>query len=270
MMASDNGTKTGKLAKLTQLEAEVVKLSEQLKKNKKTIVLLKKSLTERDLKIHELELKLVYAQQSLLKRALFTIHQCRDQIKNGIDEKIINPALAQIQQQIEVIRGIVYEAKDFISKKRLLIHENIHTTSNIVHQCPDQAIIYFEKWVVEPARLMIGEIVELIGSNVKNSQSQVEQKIIYPCKLWYDKIASVVLALPMQSQVIFQAWLAAPVIQKIEALPVIGKELGNNAEALLKHLIDQLKSGGKQGLEKTVETIKKSSFWDGKRKMEAA
>jgi len=269
-MASDNGTKTGKLAKLTQLEAEVVKLSEQLKKNKKTIVSLKKSLTERDLKIHELELKLIYAQQSLLKKTIFTIHQCREQIKNGIDEKIINPALAQIQQQIEVIRGIVYEAKDFISKKKSLIHENIHTTSNIVHQCPDQAIMYFEKWVVEPARLMISEVVELIDRHLKNSQSQIEQKIIYPCKLWYDKIAIVAQALPMQSQVIFQVWLVAPVMQKVEALPVIGKELGANTEALLKHLIGHLKFGAEQGFEKTVDAIKKSSFWDGKRKMEAA
>ena len=269
-MKSDNGTKTGKLAKLTQLEAEVAKLSEQLKTNKKTIVSLKKSLTERDLRIHELELKLIYAQQSLLKKAIFTIHQCREQIKNGIDEKIINPALAQIQQQIEVIRGIVYEAKDFISKKKLLIHENIHTTSNIVHQCPDQAILYFEKWVVEPARLMVSEVVGLIDSNVKNGQSLVEQKIIYPCKLWYDRIIIVARALPMQSQVIFQVWLVAPVMQKIEALPVIGKELGVNAEALLKRLLDQLKSGAAQGFEKAADAVKNSSFWDGKRKIEAA
>jgi hypothetical protein len=269
-MASDSSTKTGKLAKLTQLEAEVVKLSEQLKKNKKTIVSLKKSLTERDLKIHELELKLVYAQQSLLKKAIFTIHQCRNQIKSGIDEKIINPALAQIQQQIEVIRGIVYEAKDFISQKKLLIHENIHTTSNIINQCPDQAIIYFEKWVVEPVRLVVSDVVGLIDNNVKNVRHRVEQEIIDPCKLWYDKIVTVALALPAQSQVFFQVWLAAPVMQKIEALPVIGKELGANAEALLRRLIDQLKSGAEQGFEKAVEAIKKSSFWDGKGKMEAA
>ncbi len=269
-MASDNGTKTGKLAKLTQLEAEVAKLSEQLKANKKTIVLLKKSLTERDLKIHELESKLIYAQQSLLKKAVFTIHQCRDQIKNGIDEKIINPALTQIQQQIEVIRGIVYEAKDLISRKKMLIHENIHTTSNIVHQCPDQAIRYFEKWVVEPARLVVNEIVGLAGNNIKNGQDLVEQKIIYPGKLWYDRVVEVALALPTQTQVVFQVWLADPAMQKIEALPVIRKELGANAEALLKRLIDQLKSGAEQGFEKAVDAIKKSSFWDGKRKMEAA
>jgi len=269
-MASGNGTKSGKLTKLTQLEAEVAKLSEQLNANKKIIVLLKKSLTERDLKIHELELKLAYAQQSLLKKTLFTIHQCRDQIKNGIDEKIINPALVQIQQQIEVIQGIVHEAKDFISKKKLLIHENIHTTSNIVHQCPDQAVIYFEKWVVEPARLVIREVIELVDNTVKDGQHRVGQKIIHPCKLWYDKAIIVVQGLPMQSQVIFHVWLAAPVMQRLDALPVIGKELGANAEAVLKHLVDQLKSGVEQGFEKTIEAIKKSSYWDGKHKMKAA
>ncbi|MGZ5029741.1 MAG: hypothetical protein ACXWAT_07350 [Methylobacter sp.] len=265
-MVSGNGTKTGKLSKLNQLEAEVATLSEQLKTNKKTIASLKKSLAERDVKIHELELKLVYAQQSLLKRALFTIHQCRDQIKNGIDEKIITPALAQIQQQIEVIQDIVHEAKDFIGKKKLLIHENIHTTSNIVHQCPDQAIMYFEKWVVEPARLMVSDVMVLIDNNVKN----VEQNIIYPCNLWYDKVIIVVQGLPMQSQVMFQVWLAAPVKQKIEALPVIGKELSANADALLKHLLDQLKAGAEKGLEKTAGAIKQSPFWDGKHKIEAA
>ena len=269
-MVSGNGTKTGKLSKLNQLEAEVGKLSEQLKTNKKTIASLKKSLTERDVKIHELELKLVYAQQSLLKRTFFTIDQCRDQIKNGIDERIVNPALVQIQQQIEVIQGIVHEAKDFIGKKKLLIHENIHTTSNIVHQCPDQAIMYFEKWVVEPARLVIREVAELVDNNVKDGQHLVEQKILHPCKLWYDKVIVVAQRLPMQSQVILHVWLVSPVMQKIDALPIMGKELGANAEAVLKHLIDQLKSGAEQGLEKTAEAIKKSSFWDGKRKMEAA
>lgn len=265
-MASGNGAKAGKLSKLNQLEAEVGKLSEQLKTNKKTIALLKKSLAERDLKIHELELKLAYAQQSLLKRTVSTIHQCRDQIKNGIDEKIVNPALAQIQQQIEVIQDIVHEVQDFTSKKKLLIHENMHTAANIVHQCPDQAIMYFEKWVLEPARLVVSDVSDLIDNNVKN----VEQNIIYPCKQWYDKAIIVIQGLPMQSQVMFQVWLAAPVKQKIEALPVIGKELSANAEALLKHLLDQLKAGAEKGLEKTVGAIKQSPFWDGKHKIEAA
>ncbi|MFI3157789.1 MAG: hypothetical protein QX199_16710 [Methylococcaceae bacterium] len=265
-MGSDNGSKKGRLSKLTQLENEVARLSEQLKADKQTISLLKESLTERDLRIHELESKLIYAQHSLLKKTVFTIHQCRDQIKNGIDEKIINPALAQIQQQIEVIQGIVHEAKELIGKKKMLIHVNINATSNKVHQCPDQAIMYFEKWVVEPARLLVNETVGLIDSNARNSRALVEQKVIYPGKRWCDEIVAVVLELPIRSQVMFQVWLAGPVMQKIEALPV---EFRANTEVLLKSLISRLKSGAEQGVANTVEAIKKSPFWDGKRNMEA-
>ncbi|TAN65913.1 MAG: hypothetical protein EPN17_15285 [Methylobacter sp.] len=258
-MKSGNGTKTGKLAKLTQLEKEVARLSEQLKADKQTISLLKESLTERDLKIHELESKLNYAQQSLLKKTTFTIHQCRDQIKSGIDEKIINPALAQIQQQIEVIQGIVYEAKILINKKKMLLHENIYIASNRVHQYPYQALRYFEKSLIEPARLWVG----LAEKSVKNGRDLVEQKIIYPGKVWFDNIIVVALALPTQSQLAFQVWLAEPVVRKIEALPVIGKGLADS-------LMRQLKSGTKQALAHVVDAVKKSPFWDGKRKMEAA
>lgn len=266
-MASDNGSKAraSKLAKLTQLEAEVEKLSEQVKANKKTILLLKKSLAERDLKIHELESKLVYAQHSLLQKAMFTINQCRDQIKNGIDEKIVNPAFAQIQQQIDVVQTIVHEARDIINKKKILVQENINATTNMVHQCPDQAIRYFEKLIVEPARSLISEASGLIGSNVKNSRELVEQKVIYPGREWYDKIAMSALALPTQAQVLFQVWVAEPAMKKIEALPVIKKELGVNAEGLLKDLIKQLRSGVEKGLENAVDAVKKSQFWDGKR-----
>ena len=265
-MKSNSGTKTGKLTKLTRLEEEVSRLSEQLKADKQTISLLKKSLTERDLKIHELELKLDYAQQALLKKTTFTIHQCREQIKNGIDEKIINPALAQIQQQIGVIQGIAHEAKNLISKKKMLLHENIHAVSYRVHQCPDQALGYFEKAVIEPTRSWLG----LIDNHVKTSRDRVEQKIICPGKEWYSKITDVALALPTQTQIVFQVWLAEPVMQKIEALPVMGNELAAHANKLLNNLFAQSKSLMQQGVTHTVDAIKKSPFWDGKHKIEAA
>ncbi len=269
-MGSDNGAKTGKLAKLTRLEDEVIKLSEQLKANKKTVSLLKKSLTERDLKIHELESKLIYAQQSLLKKLILNIHQCRNQIKNGIDEKIINPALAHIKQQLEIIQGLVHEANELINKKKILIHANIDATSHRVHQCPDQAIRYFEKTVVEPSRLLVNDLVGLIDSNVKNSRDLLELKIIYPGKLCYDKIVVAAQTWPTQTQIIFQAKLVKPTQQTLEALPVIGGELRAQTVVLLSSVFSRLKSEAEQGLESTADAIKKSPFWDGKRKMEAA
>lgn len=224
-MGSDSGTKTSKLSKLTQMEAMVTKLSEQLAASKKTILMLKQKLTERDLKIHELESKLTYAQQSLLDKAIHNIHQCRSQVLIGIDEKIINPTLAQIEQQIEVIHGIVHEAKDLINKKNILIHENIRCGRDIV-----------------------------------------EHEIIYPGKVWCDKIVVFTRALPTQSKVLFQVWVEEPVMHKIETLPDIGKGLGANAEVLLKGLVAQLKTGAEQGMNNAIDAIKKSQFWDGKRK----
>ncbi len=224
-MVSDSGVKTSKLSKLTQMEAMVAKLSEQLAASKKTILMLKKKLTERDLKIHELESKLAYAEQSLLEKAIHNIQQCRGQILIGIDEKIINPTLAQIEQQIEVIHGIVHEAKDLISKKNNLIHENIRSGRDIV-----------------------------------------EHEIIYPGKVWCDKIVVFTRALPTQAKVIFQVWVEEPVLHKVEALPDIGKGLGANAEALLKGLVGQLKTGAEQGMNNAIDAVKKSQFWDGKRK----
>lgn len=266
-MGSEKSTKTGRLAKLTQLENEVAKLSEQLKANKETILLLKQSLAERDLKIHELESKLAYAQQSLLGKATLTIQQCRHQIINGLDGKIINPALSHIQQQIEVIQDIVYEAKDFINKKKLLIQENINATSDRVHQCPDQAIRYFEKFVVEPARLLVNDAVGLVDENVKNSRNLLAHNIIYPSKLWYDKIVVAAQALPTRGRFMFQVWLAEPIMHKLEALPALSNEFSVDAGGLLKSLLGRLKNGAEQGLDNVIEAIKKSPFWDGKRKM---
>ena len=272
-MVSDNGAKMNKmnkLTKLTQLENEVTKLSEQLKTNKKTISLLKKSLTERDLRIHELELKLNYAQQSLLKKTIFTIHQCQDLVKNGIDEKIINPALTQIQLQIEVIQGIIHEAKTIISKKKTLINESILTTSDKVHQCPDKAIRYFENCVIAPSRILVNRIIQLIDNNLKASQYIVEQKIVYPGKSCYDRLIVTALELRTQSQTFFQAWLTNTVLQKIETLTVIEKELRINTFGWRNMLMAQLKLRAEQSLNDAVEAIKKSPFWDGKRKMGTA
>ena len=70
----------------------------------------------------------------------------------------------------------------------------------------------------------------------------------------------------------FEVWLSGPVmqkIQKIQTLPVIANELRANVDTLLQRLINRLKSGAEQGVANTVEAVKKSPFWDGKRPMEA-
>jgi hypothetical protein len=260
-MESKNSNKTGMLTKLTQLEGQVAKLSEQLQSNKKTISLLKKSLAERDVQIHELEAKLAYAQQSLLQKAMHKINQCREQIKNGIDE--ITPYLLQIQQQIEAIQGIVLESRDLIIRKKMVIQENIHATSDIVQQYPDQAVKFFKKAVDGFVNFLVNEVIWVVGNDLKIIRYSAEQKI----KVLFDKIVVAALALLSYGQVIFQVWVVDPVMQKMDTLPVSGKHF--NIAVLLNKLISRLRNMVEQGLTNISESVKKSSFWDGKRKIEA-
>lgn len=245
MASTHNGAKTSKLAKLTQLEKELAKLSEQLKQDKHTILLLNQSLTERDLRIDELESKLAYAQHSLLEKTVITIQQCRHHIINGLDEKIINPALTQIHQQIGVIQDIVHEAKELINRQKMLLNENLNATSNRIQQCPDQAIRYFEKWIVEPVRVCVNETTGLVDHKISSGRYIVEHKIIYPSKIGYDKI-----------------------IMTAQALPAQGQAIADNTGALAKKCLNQLTGSMEQGVAQVADAVKKSQFWDGRRNIE--
>ena len=106
------------LAELTRLENQVSTLTLQLQSNQEIIDQLKRSLSDRELLLQELEAKLIVTPRSLLQNVITIIDQCRQQIKNGIDEKIINPSLTQIQKQVETIQAFVHESSYFINKKK--------------------------------------------------------------------------------------------------------------------------------------------------------
>jgi hypothetical protein len=75
--------------------------------------------------------------------------------------------LLQIQQQIEAIQGIVLESRDLISRKKMLIHESIHVTSDMVQQYPDQAVKFFKKTADGFVNLLVNEVVWVVGNNLK-------------------------------------------------------------------------------------------------------
>jgi hypothetical protein len=66
----------------------------------------------------------------------------------------------------------------------------------------------------------------------------------------------------------FQVWVVEPVMRKMGASSVSGKHF--DLAALLNKLISQLRNVAGQGLTYIAEGVKKSPFWDGKRKAEAA
>ncbi|MGZ8162617.1 MAG: hypothetical protein ACXWTL_06395 [Methylobacter sp.] len=268
MDSNERANKSNLLAKLTQLEEQVSTLSFQVESNRETISILQQSLTERELQIYELESKLIFAQKSLLTKARDKIYHCRHQLENGINETLIKPYLAKIQQQIETIHNFIEESRISINRKKRLIHEHIHTTTAIVNKCPDQARNYFEKAVLNPVHLILTDGLGLAYSNLKTAGDLIEQGFINPGKALYKEIVTAVFALPSQSQVILQVWLVDPAIQQISTVSDRGKQLFSNAIPWLKSSILQLKESLRQGRGYIAEQVKQSSFWDGKHKIE--
>ena len=128
-VAMNNGTNSSELSvKLNRLEAKVATLTEQINANKQTITELNRLISQRDAQVNALELKLGYAQQSLLAKAAQKIQDCRKQIKTGMDEKIINPTISQIQLQIKTAQTFVDEAKVVLLEKKALVDSTILTT----------------------------------------------------------------------------------------------------------------------------------------------
>ena len=235
------------LAKLTRLENQVSTLTLQLQSNQEIIDQLKQSLSDRELLLQELEAKLIVTPRSLLQNVITIIDQCRQQIKNGIDEKIINPSLTQIQKQVETIQAFVHESSYFINKKKMLIYQNIHTTTTAVNKYPERAKKYFAMVI-----------------------AWVDRKVTHPSKVLLEEITVALLALPSQSQIIFQIKVLDPALQQMETAAAFGKTFYSNAIGWLNKALKQLKTGTEQMFTAIGEKVKKSSFWDGKHRMQGA
>ena len=138
-MASKNDVNTTELsAKLNQLEEKVAKLSVQIKDNKQTISELKLIISKRDAQISKLELRLGYAQQSLIEKATQKIQECRILIKSGLDEKVISPTVNQIQQHVQTVQEFVEETKELLLAKKAIVDSKILMVKDMVARSPEQ------------------------------------------------------------------------------------------------------------------------------------
>jgi septal ring factor EnvC (AmiA/AmiB activator) len=267
-VVSNNEVGTSDLsAKLNRLEDQVGKLSAQIKTNKQTISELKLYISQRDTQIQELERKLGYAQQSLLEKAVNKIEQCRVQIKIGMNEKIINPAVTQIQQHIKTVQELVDESKAVLIEKKAFVDTRILFVRDQVAQCPEQAKLHVEKSIIAPAQALYHQTLESIGSQAKTTRNLVENKAIYPAKVLFDEIAATAESLPDKFMSLLQTQFLEPITQA-------KKKAASVANTIYPDTIDFIskKTGCvgdifHQALSEIANQVKKSPFWDGKNRV---
>jgi hypothetical protein len=207
-----------------------------------------------------LEAKLGYAQQSLLDKAKIKIEECRTQVKTGLDEKIINPTLSQIQQHIKTAQEFVDEAKVIIIEKKAFVDSQILAAKEKAVQAPGQAKLYVENSVVRPAQALYNQTMEILNSQLKTTQTVIENKAIYPGKVFFDEMVATGQSVPDKIQTILKAQVLDPLAKLIK-----------QAENIYPDSLDYLsKTSGflsdvcKQALSEIANQVKQSPIWDGK------
>lgn len=254
------------LSRLAQLEGEVASLSTQLESNKMTISQLKQSLSDRDVRINELEAKLVSAQNSLLKTAIDKIYQCREQIRNGMDVKIVTPTLTQIQKYIETAEGLITETKEFIARKKISLNEGIHFSSSLVRQGPDRVRLILEKNIIEPVKAIAEKQLEFLKNIYRICRDWFDQEVIPRCR----QIASTLHDMPLNTRILLQMRVLEPATAQFDNLPAFIGSVKSGSAGLLKQSLLQIRALARACLEFIEEQIKKSSFWDGKHRIRPA
>ena len=270
-MVSKNGTGTNDLSvKLNQLEDKVIKLTAQIKENKQTITELKLTIAQRDIQISELEAKLGYAQQSLIEKAAQKIQECRTQIKSGLDERLVNPTVSQIQQQLKTAQAFVDETKTLILAKKAQLDSNILIAKDKVLQSPGQAKSYIEKSLVSPAQMLFTKALDNVNQQIKATHETVADKVLYPGKVMLDDMFDTVQALPGKTIAFLETQVIEPLGKaKQKATEVQATAIPNSFAAIEKttsRIIDVIK----QAQFEIGSQIKKSPFWNGKDRLGAS
>lgn len=269
-MVSNNGAGSSDLSvKLNRLEDKVVTLTNQITESKQTISELKLIISQRDRQIHELDLKLGYAQQSVLEKAVNKIQECRVQIKAGMDEKVINPTLSQIQQHIKTAQEFVDEAKSILLDKKTLVDNTILTTKDKVVQCPEQAKAYVEKSIIAPAQAIFNQTLESFASQAKTTRNLVEDKAVYPSKVLLDELASTAKNLPDKVLGYFHAQVIDPLKLANSKANLVAKNIYPDTLHFFSKMTNRMGDTINQALSEIGDHVKKSPFWDGKNKIRA-
>lgn len=269
-MNSKNDAGTSDLSvKLNRLEDQVVKLNTQIKTNKQVISELKLAISQRDTQINELELKLGYAQQSLIEKAVYKIQECRFQIKAGMDEKVINPTVSQIQQHIKTAQEFVDEAKAILVEKKKLVDNTILIAREKAIHCPEQAKGYVEQSIIGPALAMVNQLLESLRMQAKTTRNLVEDKAIYPSKVLLDELVATAENLPDKVLAFLQAQVFRPLAQTNKKATSLAVDIYPDTLEYLRKKFGRFGDIANQALSEISDQVKKSPFWDGKDKIKA-
>ncbi|MGR9034996.1 MAG: hypothetical protein ACU83O_00185, partial [Gammaproteobacteria bacterium] len=224
----------------------------------------------RDSQISDLETKLIIAQNSLQYKTSAKLFQAREKLVNGLDNSLINTLLGHIQNYLGIVLELINETQAFIRRKYRQVLENFKIALNILQQVPGQAYDQFQSRLVEPSGTFVKTGLEYGGSSCKKGREWLRHEVLDPGLALWDRVTFLARELPLDARIILQTRVIEPALRYADKMPVILNGVWADLSVWIKNLMNRLRHLLKQCWEYIEEQITRSSFWDGKQRMQAS
>jgi len=173
-------------------ESRLHRLSDDMEKLKKTTAI-------QQTNIAELEKDLVEARKSTIEKTLERAQQLPHEVKERIDDRVLNPAKKQVHD----------------------LTEQAHELSKMVQELPHQAKVTLDERLVNPARAQVYQVSNRIRKAPHELKERLDRQVIHPVQHRVHHAAEAAQAFPRQAKVRFDEVAVRPVTMQIERIKKI-------------------------------------------------
>jgi hypothetical protein len=210
-------------------ESQLHRLSDDLKKQRAAIDELNKTMTAQQANIADLEKDLVEARKSTMEKTLERAQQLPYEIKERIDERLVNPVRERIHETTEKVQQIPRQAKRNIDDRVLnpakkQVHdlkEQAHELSKMVQELPHQAKVTLDERLVNPARTQVYQVSNKLSKAPHELKERLDRQVIHPVQNQIHHAAEMVQAFPHQAKVRFDEVAIRPATAQIKRIKEI-------------------------------------------------
>ncbi len=223
---------------LAHLEQQVSTLTIALQNKTATVDSLKKSLSESQTRLAELEAALNIAQHSLLSLIWMKIAEYRRLLQGGMLGASTVTKLAQIKDLLEVVRSLPVAAKDYFAMNIL------ETGTQKLRGAKADALNYYQN-ILNALAIRHSEMLGQFNGNYRHLTDEIlhtlDQKVLWPLKNVGDDIKELWQAAPGELKFFWNGKVVKPLQQRAGSAFVEIHKLQVEAQFLLAQLARYLK-----------------------------
>ena len=241
-------------------ESRLRRLFDDMEKQQAAIDELKKTTATQQTDIVELEKDLIEARKSTIEKTLERAQQLPHEVKERIDEQLVNPVRQRIHETTEKVQQIPQQAKQNIDDRVIIparkqvhdLKEQAHELSQMVQELPHQAKANLDERLVNPARAQVYQVSNSIRKAPHELKERLDRQVIHPVQDQIHHAAERVQAFPHQAKIRFDKVAIRPATAQIKRIKEIAVLQSRQAIDSFNHRLIQPVMAGVSSLSAKV------------------